>query len=97
MVDGESDFHAAMPPAFAFAAFLRLPSFFAVDSPAVLPALSGCLRRFCVLAAMLFWAALSDGYGVYACCVESAPVRRTRQTFLSGWRWRAMNLSLRAR
>ena len=25
---------------------------------------------FCVLAAMLFWAALSDGYGGYACCVE---------------------------
>ena len=30
----------------------------------------GFLRRFRVLAAMLFWAALSDGYGGYACCVE---------------------------
>ena len=28
------------------------------------------LRRFCVPAAMMFWAALSDGYGGYACCVE---------------------------
>ena len=33
-------------------------------------AFSGFLRRFCVPAAMLFWAALSDGYGQYACCVE---------------------------
>ena len=33
-------------------------------------ALSGFLRRCCVPAAMLFWAALSHGYGGYACCVE---------------------------
>ena len=33
-------------------------------------ALSEVLRRFWVTAAMLFWAALSDGYGGYACCVE---------------------------
>ena len=97
LVDGESDFHAAMPAAFAFAAFLGLPSCFALVCPAVPAALPGFLRRFrvlaalmgwpsCfavespavlaalsgvrVLAAMLFWAALSDGYGGYACCVE---------------------------
>ena len=33
-------------------------------------ALSEVLRRFGVPAAMLFWAALSDGYGGFACCVE---------------------------
>ena len=33
-------------------------------------ALSEVRRRPWVLAAMLFWAALSDGYGGYACCVE---------------------------
>ena len=80
LVDGESDFHAAMHAAIAFAALMDWPSCFAVDSPAVLAghsgcmlcyaALSGLLCRFCVPAAMLFWAALSDGYGVYACCVE---------------------------
>ena len=145
---GENDFYAAMPVAFAFAALMGWPSCFAVDSPAVLAALSGCmlcyaalsgfLRRLRVLAAMLFWAALSDGSGGYACCVEHSleflfgaatliaplaaentrlfifsrwcrwfsvlrirclafPVRRLRRTFLSGWRWRAMNLSLRVR
>ena len=77
---GENDFYAAMPAAIAFAALMGWPSCFAVDSPAVLAALSGgvlCyaalsgfLRRFRVLAAMLFWAALSDGYGGFACCVE---------------------------
>ena len=77
---GESDFHAAMHAAIAFAALMGWPSCFAVDSPAGFAALSGgmlCkaalsgfLRRFCVLAAMLFWAALSDGKGGYACCVE---------------------------
>ena len=51
-----------------------------MDSPAVpaalsggmlcYAALSGFLRRFCVPAAMLFWAALSDGYGGFACRVE---------------------------
>ena len=76
----ESDFYAAMHAAIAFAALMGWPSCFAVDSPAVPAALSGCmlccaalsgfLRRFCVLAAMLFWAALPDGYGGYACCVE---------------------------
>ena len=80
LVDRESDFYAAMHAAIAFAALMGWPSCFAVDSPAVLAvlsgsmlcyaALSGLLRRFCVLAAMLFWAALSDGYGGYACCVE---------------------------
>ena len=92
-----------------------------------------------MLVAMLFWAALSDGHGGYACCVEysleflfgaatlSAPLgaENTRlfillemvqvvlcaenwvpgsssqeveaDFFLSGWRWRAMNLHLRAR
>ena len=81
LVDGENDFYAAMPAAFAFvAALMGWPSCFAVDSPAVLAALSGCmlcyaalsgfLRCLRVLAAMLFWAALPDGYGGYACCVE---------------------------
>ena len=80
LLDGESDFHAAMPAAFAFAALMGWPSCSAVDSPAVLAALSGgmlCyavlsgfLRRLRALAAMLFWAALSVGYGGYACCVE---------------------------
>ena len=109
LMDGESDFYAAMLDAFAFAAFLGLPSFFAVvcpgaatlfldgesdffaamlaaivfaalmgwpscivaDCPAVLcyAALSEVLCRFWVPAAMLVWAALSDGYGWYACCV----------------------------
>ena len=44
-------------------------------SPVVLAAISGgiseFLRRLRVLAAMLFWAALSDGHGGYACCVLS--------------------------
>ena len=80
LVDWESDFHATMPAAFAFAALMGWPSCFVVDSPAVLAvlsgsmlcyaALSGVLRRFWVPAAMLFWAALSDGYGGFACCVE---------------------------
>ena len=49
LVNGESDFHAVMPAAFAFAAFLGLPSFFAVVCPAVLATLSGlffALLRF---------------------------------------------------
>ena len=33
LVDGKSDFHAAMLAAFAFAALLGLPSFFAVVCP----------------------------------------------------------------
>ena len=33
-------------------------------------ALSGFLRRYRALAAMLFWAAISDGYGGFACCVQ---------------------------
>ena len=80
LVDGESDFFAAMLAATAFAALMGWPSCFAVDSPAVLAALSGgmlCyaalsgfLRRLRVLASMLFWAAPSDGYCGYACCVE---------------------------
>ena len=80
LVDGESDFYAAMPAAIAFAALMGWPSCFAVDGPAVLAvlsggmlchaALSGFLRRFRVLGATLFWAALSDGYGGFACCVE---------------------------
>ena len=37
----ESDFHAAMLAAFAFAALMGWPSCFAVDSPAVSAALSG--------------------------------------------------------
>ena len=64
LVDRESDFHAAMHATIAFAALMGWPSCFAVDSPAVLASLSGGL------AALLFWAALSDGYGGYACCVE---------------------------
>ena len=77
---GGNDFYAAMPVAIAFAALMGWPSCFAGDSPAVLAARSGgmlCyaalaefLRRLRVLAAMLFWAALSDGFGGYACCVE---------------------------
>ena len=81
LVDRESDFYAALlHAAIAFAALMGWPSCFEVDGPAVLAvlsggmlcyaALSGFLRRFCVPAAMLFWAALSDGYGGYACCVE---------------------------
>ena len=80
LVDGESDFYAAMHAAIAFAALMGWPSCFAVDSPAVLAALSGSmlccaalsgvLRRMRVLAAMLFWATLSDGFGGYARCVE---------------------------
>ena len=76
----ESHFYAAMLAAFAFAALLGWPSCFVVDSPAVPVVLSGgmlcyaalseALRRFGVPAAMLFWAALSDGYGGFACCVE---------------------------
>ena len=68
---GESDFYAAMPAAIAFAALMGWPSCFAVDSPGLLcfAALSVFLRRLCVPAAMLFWAALSDGYGGYASCV----------------------------
>ena len=42
LVDGESDFYAAMHAAIAFAALMGWPSCFAVDSPAVLAALSGC-------------------------------------------------------
>ena len=41
LVDGVSDFHAAMRVAFAFAAFLGLPSCFAVVCPAVPAAFSG--------------------------------------------------------
>ena len=77
---GETDLYAVMPAAIAFAALMGWPSCFAVDSPVVLAALSGSmlcyaalsgfLRRFRVIAAMLFWAALSDGYGGFACCVE---------------------------
>ena len=124
-LDGENDFYAAMLAAFAFAALMGWPSCFAVDSPAVPAALSGgcaymgsagwsdffaamlaaiafaalmgwpsctvadcpdvpvvlsgymlcfaalseVLCSFWVPAAMLVWAALSDGYGGYACCV----------------------------
>ena len=51
---------------------LRSPSVLAVLSGGMLccAAFSGFLRRFGVPAAMLFWAALSDGYGGYACFVE---------------------------
>ena len=76
-VGWETDLLAATPfvlvPAF-FAAYVGWPSFLAVDSLvaaallAALPiyaALSGC---YVTLAAMLFWAALSDGYGGDACC-----------------------------
>ena len=132
-----------MSAAFAFAALMGWPSCFAGDSPAVLAALSGgmlryaalaeFLRRLRVLAAMLFWAALSDGFGGYACCVEysleffvwgcdvdcstrlfvllemvqvvlcaenwvpGSSSQEVEADLLSGWRWRAMNLSLRAR
>ena len=74
-LDGENDFFAAMLAAFAFAALMGWPSCFAVDCPAVPVVLSGyaalseVLCRFWVPAAMLVWAALSDGYGGYACCV----------------------------
>ena len=70
LVDREPDFFAALPAAFAFAALMGWPSCFVVDSPAVPAALSGVcfamlrfqwfFRRFWVLAAMLFWAALSE-------------------------------------
>ena len=80
LVDWEPDFFAALPAAFAFAALMGWPSCFVVDSPAVPVVLSGgmlccaalseVLRRFWVPAGMLFWAALSDGYGGFACCVE---------------------------
>ena len=77
---GENVFYAAMLAAFAFAALMGWPSCFVVDSPAVPVVLSGgmlcfaalseVLRRLWVPAAMLFWAALSDGFGWFACCVE---------------------------
>ena len=77
---GKNDFYAALLAVFAFAVLMGWPSCFAGDSPAVLAALSGSmlcyaalsgfLRRLRVLAAILLWAALSDGYGGYACCVE---------------------------
>ena len=77
---GEPDFFAALPAAFAFAALMGWPSCFVVDSPAVPVVLSGgmlcyaalseVLRRSWVPAAMLFWAALLNGYGGYACCVK---------------------------
>ena len=71
LVDGESDFIAAMLAAIVFAAFLGWPSCTVADCPAVLcyAALSEVLGRFWVPAAMLVWAALLDGYGGYACCV----------------------------
>ena len=71
LVDGESDFIAAMLAAIVFAAFMGWPSCTVADCPAVLcyAALSEVLGRFWVPAAMLVWAALSDGYGGYACCV----------------------------
>ena len=74
---GENDFYAAMLATFAFAALMGWPSCFAVDSPAAPVVLSGgilcyaalseVLRLFWVPAAMLFWAALSDGYGGLSC------------------------------
>ena len=77
---GENDFYAAMLAAFAFAALVGWLPCFVVDRPAVpivlsqgmlcYAVLSEVLRRFWVPAAMLFWAALSDGYGGYVCCVE---------------------------
>ena len=77
---GENDFYAAMLATFAFAALMGWSSCVVVDCPAVPVLLSGCtlcyaalsevLRRFWVPAAMLFWAALSDGCGGFACCVE---------------------------
>ena len=71
LVDGESDFFAAMLAAIVFAALMGWPSCIVADCPAVLcyAALSEVLCRFWVPAAMLVWAALSDGYGWYACCV----------------------------
>ena len=78
--NGESDFDAVMPAAFASAAFLGQALAFRSGLPCCtrcafrvflcFAALSGFLRRLRVLAAMLFLAALSDGYGGYACCVE---------------------------
>ena len=80
LVDGGSDFFAAMLAAIAFAALMGWPSCIVADCPAVPVVLSGymlcfaalseVLCLFWVLAAMLVWAALSDGYGGYACCVE---------------------------
>ena len=77
---GESDFCAAMPAAIAFAALMGWPSCFAVDGPAVLAvlsggmlchaALSGFLRRFRVLGATLFWAALSDRWLRWVCLLR---------------------------
>ena len=68
--DGESDFLAAMFAAFVLAAFMGWPSCAVADCPAVLcyAALSEVLGRFWVPAAMLDWAALSDGFGGFACC-----------------------------
>ena len=63
LVDGESDFIAAMLAAFVLAAFMGWPSCTVADCPAVLcyAALSEVVVRFWVPAAMLVWAALSDG------------------------------------
>ena len=74
----ESDFHAAKLAAFAFAALMGWPSCFVVESLVLsggmlcFAALSEVFRRFWVPAAMLFWAALSDGFGGFACCVENS-------------------------
>ena len=78
-LDGENDFFAVMLAAIAFAALMGWPSCIVADCPAVpvvlsvymlcYAALSEVLSRLWVPAAMLVWAALSDGYGGYACCV----------------------------
>ena len=79
LVDWEFHSYAAMFAAFAFAALMGWPSCIVADCPAVPVVLSGymlcyaalseVLGRFRVPAAMLIWAALSDGYGGCACCV----------------------------
>ena len=57
LMGGESDFHAAMLAAFAFAALMGWPSCFAVDSPAVPAALSGGMRT---LAQMVMFASRTE-------------------------------------
>ena len=62
LVDRESDFYAALlHAAIAFAALMRWPSCFAVDSPAVLAVLSG---------GMLCYAALSGFFVVFVCLLR---------------------------
>ena len=66
----KSDFYAAMLAAFAFAALLGLPSFFAVDSPAVPAALSGRYVNTASVGYVCLEAELVDGECDRLCRVD---------------------------